>query len=224
MNCPQCGAEVVAEALFCHKCGYKIAGQDSQAYPVPMESNNKEIDKEIGPAEKFQAATAQLDTTAQQERDLWQGGFSPKAMIGAWCLSAFISIVLLIIGILWIPLSYWLYLSIAIIAPWIYNLVILAYRRLSVHYLLTNQRFIHECGVVRRVINRIEVLDMDDISFEQGIVERFLGVGSIRIMSSDRSNPDLTMYGIENVREVSGLFDDTRRAERRRRGLHIENI
>jgi hypothetical protein len=90
--------------------------------------------------------------------------------------------------------------------------------------MLTNQRFIHESGILRRVSDRIEVLDMDDITFEQGIIERLVGVGTIRVMSSDRTHPELQMYGIDNVREVSGLFDDTRRAERRRRGLHIENI
>ena len=25
MVCPQCGAEIVAEAIFCHKCGHRIS-------------------------------------------------------------------------------------------------------------------------------------------------------------------------------------------------------
>ena len=70
--------------------------------------------------------------------------------------------------------------------PGLYSLAVLLYRKMSVHYLLTNQRFIHESGFFRRVTNRIEVLDMDDISFEQALVERMLGVGTIRILSSDR--------------------------------------
>jgi uncharacterized membrane protein YdbT with pleckstrin-like domain len=93
-----------------------------------------------------------------------------------------------------------------------------------VRYLLTNQRFMHESGVLRRITNRIEVLDMDDITFEQGLVERMLGVGSIRVHSSDVSHPELFLHGIDNVAEVANLIDNTRRTERRKRGLHIESI
>lgn len=221
MRCPQCGADVVAEAIFCHKCGYKLPQDESLTGSVSSETS----DSSVGPAEKLSSAISKLDTSDQSEIELWRGGFSSKAMFGAWCLSALISIVLLVIGAVWIRSGmYWLIISIAAVAPWIYNLILLAYRRLSVKYLLTNQRFVHESGLLRRLINRIEVLDIDDISFEQGVVERIVGVGSIHIISSDRSHPDLTLMGIENVREVSGLFDDTRRAERRRRGLHIESI
>jgi hypothetical protein len=51
-----------------------------------------------------------------------------------------------------------------------------------------------------------------------------LGVGTIRITSSDRTHPQLVLRGIESVREVSGLIDSARRKERVRRGLHIESV
>ena len=94
---------------------------------------------------------------------------------------------------------------------------------MSVHYLLTTQRFIHESGVLRRLNNRIEVLNIDDITFEQGPFERLTGVGTIRILSHDRSDPDLVLRGIEHVSEVARLLDDAR-GGRRRRGLHVEQI
>ena len=115
-------------------------------------------------------------------------------------------------------------LVVAMILPWVYSFAVLTYRRMSVHYLLSTQRFIHESGILRRVNNRIEVLDMDDITFEQGLLERFSGVGTIRIMSHDRSDPELELRGIEKVQEVARLIDDARLAERRRRGLHVEQI
>jgi hypothetical protein len=49
-------------------------------------------------------------------------------------------------------------------------------------------------------------------------------VGTIRIMSHDRSDPDLVLRGIQNVPAVAKLMDDARLAERRRRGLHVEQI
>lgn len=221
MVCPQCGAEVVAKAIFCHKCGYQLAELDSQIDPV----SSALPAKASSGGKKLKAAAAQLDTDENQELELWRGGYSPKAMIGAWSLSALVSIVLLIIGILWVRTAWlWVVLLLVVFGFWIYNLIMYAYRRLNVRYMLGNQCFIHESGILRRVTDRIEVLDMDDITFEQGVFERLVGVGKIRVMSSDRTHPELMMYGIDNVCEISKLFDDTRRAERRRRGLHIENI
>ncbi|NLX98142.1 MAG: PH domain-containing protein, partial [Rhodopirellula sp.] len=118
----------------------------------------------------------------------------------------------------------WLILLLLMLLPWLYHAALLCYRRMSVRYLLTTQKFVHERGILRRKTDRIESIDMDDISFEQGPLERLVGVGTIRITSSDRSHPELLLPGIENARRVSEQFDDARRAERRRRGLHIEHI
>ena len=65
---------------------------------------------------------------------------------------------------------------------------------------------------------------MDDITFEQGLLERLVGVGTIRILSSDRTSPTIVLPGIEGVQQVAGVLDNARLAERRRRGLHIEQI
>ena len=114
-----------------------------------------------------------------------------------------------------------------IILPWLYFFMVLCYRRMSVHYLLTTQRFIHESGILRRVNNRIEVLDMDDITFEQSLFERLAGVGNIRIMSHDRSDPELVLRGIDNVPEVTRLIDDARLAEpppRSARGADLRDL
>ncbi len=100
----------------------------------------------------------------------------------------------------------------------------LAYRKLTVKYQLTNQRFVHETGLLKRITDRIEVIDIDDVSVEQRLIERMVGVGTIKLVSSDRSHPVLMMRGIENVKDVAAKIDDLRRKERRRRGLHIESI
>ena len=79
-------------------------------------------------------------------------------------------------------------------------------------------------GILSRRTDRIELIDIDDVSYVQGIIQRVLGVGSIKISSSDRSHPELTMIGIDQVEKIADMIDDARRLERRRRGLHIEAI
>jgi uncharacterized membrane protein YdbT with pleckstrin-like domain len=220
MRCPGCKAEIADDSLFCNKCGERLDHHD----PAVVRSDTGPSET---PAEQFkEAASARMDVKEEPEVELWRGGYSPKAMIGNWVASGLGGLVLLIIAIIWLrayTFWFWLFVLVAFL-PGLYNLTVLLYRKMSVHYLLTNQRFIHESGFFHRVTNRIEVLDMDDISFEQGLVERMMGVGSIRVHSSDISHSELFLRGIENVAEISNLIDNTRRTERRKRGLHIENI
>lgn len=156
------------------------------------------------------------------EESVWSGGYSPKAMIGAWILIGLVSVALLIAAVVTS-----LTLSLAILMTltlWAAGGLTCAYRRLNVHYQLTNQRFIHQQGILTRRTDRIEVIDIDDVSYSQGPIERFSGVGTIQLTGSDRTHPSLSMIGIADVTDVAGLLDDIRRVERRRRSLHIESI
>jgi hypothetical protein len=72
--------------------------------------------------------------------------------------------------------------------------------------------------------NRVEVIDIDDVSFKQGIIETMFNVGNIHIRSSDTSHPNLVLRGISDVKRVSDLIDNARRNERTKRGLYVESI
>ncbi len=238
MRCPGCGFEVVEEAVFCHKCGARLEEGD-EAFESEQRDLLAATDGEsaaaeppaggspTSPREKFQEkVAARREVDDEPETELWSGSYCAKAMIGAWMLSVVISVVLLYAWIFVVADTPWLRwtLVIAAIGLWIYQAGRFAYRRLNVSYRLTNQRFVHQSGILRRVTDRIEVIDMDDITFEQTVLERFVGTGTIRVTSSDRTHPELLLVGIENVKDVAGKMDDNRRSERRRRGLHIESI
>ncbi len=172
------------------------------------------------PKDRFKesAEARQADDAEEQEQDLWSGGYSGKAMYGTWLLGGLVTIGL-IAGMFAIPL-----VGLAIPVLWIFLVGTLAYKKMSVFYQLTTQRFIHKRGILKRVTDRIEVIDIDDVTYEQGIVQRMLGVGTIKISSSDRTHPELVLSGIDGVAAVADQIDDVRRKERRKRGLHIESI
>ena len=172
------------------------------------------------PKDRFKesAEARQADSAQDEEQDLWSGGYSAKAMYGSWILGGVVTIGL-IAGMFAFPL-----VGLAIPVLWILLGGTLAYKKLSVFYQLTTERFIHKSGILKRVTDRIEVIDIDDVTYEQGIVQRMLGVGKIRISSSDRTHPELVLSGIDRVAEVADTIDDVRRKERRKRGLHIESI
>jgi membrane protein YdbS with pleckstrin-like domain len=161
------------------------------------------------------------------EATLWEGNYSAKAMIGSWLLGIVATVLLLAGGIFLNTMFPGIALLVAaglILLLWIALGLQLLYRKWSVRYQLTNQRFIHRRGILKQVTDRIETIDMDDITFEQGIVQRMLGVGTIRITSSDRTHPELRLIGIEDVQRIANLIDSARRKERVRRGIHIEAV
>lgn len=211
MNCPKCNAQIVQPAHFCHICGEGLPREGEEEQPSP--------------AARMRQATAAAAGDSVQEEELWSGTYSPKAMIGAWVSAGVLSCVAIVAFILTMPAAlWWLGLFGLIVLLWGVPALQLLYRQLSIRYRLTNQRFIHQSGLLRRITDRIEVIDIDDITVMQGLIERLMGVGTVRIKSSDRTHPDLLLPGIENVQQVAAIFDNARLAERRRRSLHVEQI
>ena len=120
--------------------------------------------------------------------------------------------------------SFWFWGLILLLLIWIFFFARLAARRLGIHYTLTNQMFYHRKGILTRTTNRIEVIDIDDITYQQGLLERLANVGRIEIVSSDQTNPKFWLEGVENVEEVAKMMDRARRAERIRRGVSVESL
>ena len=166
----------------------------------------------------------------EPENRLWEGGYSAKAMYGTWLILAAVTLAviaaMIVLPILKImpPVEtnvWWIVLG-ALLGTRVLGIATFLYRRLSVHYELTTQRFIHSRGILVRTVDRIDVIDIDDVSYVQGIIQRTLGVGKIQLQSKDRSHPSLLLAGIDQVERVSGMIDDVRRKERRKRSLHID--
>jgi membrane protein YdbS with pleckstrin-like domain len=178
------------------------------------------------PADRLRTAP---ETTDQEEPevDAWEGGYCGKAMIGNWLMGGFVSLIVIALMVRYDQLRQGnrsKYILLGLAALWILLGLMVLYRKMNVRYHLTTQRFIHRSGILTRVSDRIEVIDIDDVTYYQGVFERLVGVGSIKVNSSDRTHPELWLRGIENVQEIADLLDDLRRKERRRRGLHIESI
>ena len=212
MKCSACDADVIAGAVFCPKCGKKLE-PDSGHAPAAADSA-------VG-ADKFKAAIAPKDDLpVDQEHELWQGSYSWKAMLGSWLLAALATVALIVATVFLPPPTFMVTIPL-ILVIWIGLLGYLCYRRMSIHYTLTSQRLVHKKGILVRSTDRIEVIDMEDVTFFQGIVQRMLGVGTIKITSQDRTHPEISLVGIDEVERIALLLDDTRRKERRRRGIQM---
>lgn len=213
MQCPECQADCLPDAVFCQQCGYRLQPEEEPAEgAAPAQAERPK------PADPFHGRTGAAPDEDDQEDEIWKGSFSKKGMIGQWILAGVGTIVALIVAAM---TSTWLPILGGIVLVWALLIAWYGYKRLSVHYTLTTQRLIHESGILWRTIDRIELIDIDDVTFKQGPVERVFKVGTIVVISGDKTSPELKLPGIDQVRKVADEIDDARRKERRRRGLHM---
>ena len=205
MKCPVCSADATSDAVFCQQCGTKLSGATTAGGPASATAG-------VQPA----TLGRRRPVADVPEETLWEGRYSPKAMLGAVVLAAVATIALVVGGVYF---QNWIVpLGLAAVL-WLVVVAMLAQRRLGIHYKMTNQMFYDQRGIMTRTTNRIEAIDIDDVTWQQGVLDRMTGVGNIKISSRDRTDPVFWMRGIENVEQVAQLIDKARRAERLRRGF-----
>lgn len=235
MKCPVCATETTAEALFCPTCGGKLPaagngiGKSASSDSATASSNNATASGAKQAASGEQSAPSGAPggrgrTSDIPEETLWEGTFSPKAMIGTYVGCAVLSVALVAIAFAYAEGILRMILLGAIVVLWIAAFVRLVVQRLGVSYKLTNQMFYHRKGVLTRTTDRIELIEIHDVTWRQGLVERMVNVGTIIITSSDRTHHLLLLPGIDNVEEVARQIDKARRGEQVRRGRRIESI
>ncbi|MFT7642718.1 MAG: hypothetical protein ACI9G1_004476 [Pirellulaceae bacterium] len=210
-NCPLCSHELLGEFEICLGCGHEIGPLNTSVLG-------------IAPAEP-QPIDAAGSLTSPGEDTLWVGTYSGKAMLGSWLLAAGFTVAGAAIGAFTYGMAGCLIGILgggAIILGWVS--LVYVYRTGSVNYTLTGHRFTHRHGFFSHVTSHIEVIDVDDITMEQSIVQRLVGVGSLKLHSSDQSHPVLWLHGIDKVGEVAEVLERARRRERHKRALHVTAI
>jgi membrane protein YdbS with pleckstrin-like domain len=209
MFCAKCHAEVPLDAAFCPKCGSAVAGAAAGGT------------RAVTPTERMQGA--QVAAPQEPEHELWRGGYSAKALYGGWTFAALVTVAAAVLAAFaYNPIAL-IAAGIAVLLVWLVLAIKFIQNRYGTWYTLTNQRFLHQKGLFSQLHNRILLIDIDDVSFEQGLMERFLNVGTITLTSTDATNPKLTMPGIADVQRVANLIDDARREERRKRAIYLAN-
>ena len=136
----------------------------------------------------------QLKKEAAVEREIFSG--RPAVVYSVWQLL----LVIVTLGIAWI---------------------VMWFKRAGVNYRLTSQRIQVERGIFSKTKQTTELFRIDDFVISRPFSMRIMGYGYLVIKSSDRSIPDLTLYG---VKEIETIYEQLRKAsfaERERRGIKV---
>jgi hypothetical protein len=76
----------------------------------------------------------------------------------------------------------------------------------SLRYRFTNQRILVEKGLFAKTVQEIDLRYVDETQFSQGLLQRLLGIGSIRVVSTDAMTPRLVLSGIRDPRSVREIL------------------
>jgi membrane protein YdbS with pleckstrin-like domain len=212
MFCHKCAAPLPADAIFCMRCGTRVPTGDAApppastpapeptAEPMSIHKEAQPSGRPLSPEAEDAAKAGKTTIDPRQERDVWVGGYSAKDMaleIAGLCGWTLLAVVLasLIGG----PTALWLIL---ILGPALYVLVKLGYRKYTIRYRLTNQRFFFTKGLLVTTVDEMELARIDDVTLEQNLIGRMLDVGTLIIQSTDRSSPVKRLRGVSKPREL----------------------
>jgi Bacterial PH domain len=92
---------------------------------------------------------------------------------------------------------------------------------LSTRYEITTQRVKIERGVFSKSRQDVELYRIDDIALERPIGMRLLGHGILILRSTDRSTPDLRLYGVRGIDSLAETLRTCALRERERRGVRV---
>src|SRR5262245_24836133 len=220
MKCHECGRTVPEDSAFCPKCGAKLGGAVDADDQRAMHAG-------VG---RIQGGGTHGSARDVPEDELWSGKYSPKAMAGPMVGAAILTVLGLVAGSFFPPFGWMLAGGVAVVV-WVWLLLTLVYRQLTVRYRLTTHRFFTERGLLSRTTDRVQVIAIDDVRVRQGLIERMFDVGTIDLKSSDKeiksadgSNPELMLRGIESPQQVADLIDKARGAVRNLRGLYMSGM
>ena len=125
----------------------------------------------------------------------------------------------------WLGSSYllvWSVITGSLALFWGYYYAVYFYRVWTIRYQLTGQRLNVRRGLLTRTCDSMELIYVDDVRFEQTLIDRFVngGVGSLIIFcSADKTDKQLVVAGIDNPHEIFEKIDSTRTALRAKRSI-----
>lgn len=168
-----------------------------ETQPTPQPTPQEELTRRGTPDEDHA-----LDP--KNERDLWQGRQSWKTAYPALALwIVVIAAAAVLIGlVVKTALSVWITLGVGAV---VLLLILLrtAYQVMSRSYRITTQRLFLRMGILSQTVDQAELLRVEDVKMRQTLLERMLGIGTVEVFSSDRSDARVEMRGVDQPAQVA---------------------
>ena len=212
MNCRHCRAEIPEGSSYCNRCGLAQMDPPAEGYPAPPAA--------------ARTSDASGESKPASEETLWKGRYSARAAAHLWILWVLWLIVLVTVYVMFVEVhtgTLGLTFAAAAALPALWIALKIAYKKLSIRYRLTSQRFFRERGLLSRHLEELELIRVDDVSVAQNVLQRIFKVGLVTLHTTDTSDPKLLIEGIEDPAEVKEKIRELVRA-RRSRATFLERL
>lgn len=151
------------------------------------------ISADADDTEPMPAPAAATRTAAGPEETVWTGGPSQ------WLNAGWFAACLLIIPI---PIAIWKYVELR-----------------NTSFSISTQRIKLESGVLSKVYDQVELYRVKDAILTRSLIQRMLGLGTIKMITSDPTQPELTFPSITDPDHVRELIRQHVERMRRLRGV-----
>jgi membrane protein YdbS with pleckstrin-like domain len=163
------------------------------------------------------------------ELDVWTGGYSMRNYLGRLVFAVLLSLA-------WcgLAVSAWGYehagrivwakvTGVVLLLIWLSTGIQMLRARLSYKYHLTTRRLFVSTGISHRERDQIELLRVQDVfTSQQSLLQRLVDVGTIRVVTSDKSMPNYALVGVDSPKATMDLIWNHVRAEQDQRNIRIE--
>jgi membrane protein YdbS with pleckstrin-like domain len=132
------------------------------------------------------------------EEELWRG--HPSQVLN---LKLYLGWALVLTGLLSVVIlrpDFWM--EMVLLGAGVLALVHIAWRNLrfrAIEYVATTQRVRIVSGIFSKDIQEIELFRVKDTAVRQGFIPRLFGLGTLTILSGDKQNPSLVLYGVPHA-------------------------
>jgi len=152
------------------------------------------------------------------ETRLWKGHSSQWLHFWFYFLSVLIAAAVIAAGILYDQLFFF-----GLVVPF-FMVIIRWWMTKATTYELTTQRLIKDSGILNRLHDEMELYRVKDYSLERPFLERLLGLGTLKILTSDVTHPSVVLRAIPEAQEVREKLRTAVQAERDRKRVREMDV
>jgi uncharacterized membrane protein YdbT with pleckstrin-like domain len=139
------------------------------------------------------------------EHELYEGRPSWRALMSFYALGIGVA-VLVLVGLGALADSWGTAIVIAAVVAGL-TLVIGYLRRVSTKYLITNQRLRISRGIVRRKVQETRLERVQNVNYQQGVIDRLLGVGTVDFDTAGTDDSEFRFDWVNGPEEVVRAVD-----------------
>ena len=170
------------------------------------------------------------ESSDQHDDVIWSGRFDSRSMVDTWAVLGIATVAILVLTIfLYMNVEslqsseLWIGLIVILLIMWGGPYLSMLLKQWSLKYELTEDRLVTWRGILSRRRDQIDVIKIDDMTCKQSLLQRFMGVGTIEIISSDATDPKILVQGIKDVHRVFDMIAKVRKQERDKKEVYMTN-